>query len=252
MTLSARSLTTGVVVQQTIDPIPTAASLWATSTSPTALDLTGSGFTANGRVHSEGGIRIQGSGTTLSGGVEYTGDIKASNGPSIRPAATKVVGGQGAPVTPQIADYRPGGSKAGPPSGYRAIDPSKCVNGSWSPGPKDGLTGVVYVPCNVLISGSGTTIRATIVAEGTIQVTSSGALIGRDDASTPSLVSGATGLEAIKITASGVTLKGTVFAPQGGVNISGSGTELRCGILANTITISSSGASTPITARCIV
>ncbi len=231
---------------------PTVPSLWATSTTATAIDIAGSGFSAGGRIHSEGGIRIIGTGITLRGGTEYVTIFTATppTGTKATPSPTTVAAGLGTPPVPNIADYRPDGPVAGSGVAYRAIDATACVRGVWTPTNLASLSGVVYVPCAVVINGNRQRLNATIAAEGTIRITATNTQIGPDTPGSPSLISAARSPDAIVIAASGVSLRGTAYAPFGSVRVTGSATVFECGVIASTITVKSSGASAPITARC--
>jgi hypothetical protein len=92
--LEARSTLTGKVVRELLNPIPTAPSLWATSNAVTAVSIADSGFSAAGRVHSEGGIQVTGSGAAFRGGVEYGTQLKITGGASVfNPPAIKTPSG---------------------------------------------------------------------------------------------------------------------------------------------------------------
>lgn len=141
--LQARSLLTGQVVRELIDPGPTVASLWATSTAGNAVSISGSRLSAQGRVHSEGGVRLTGAGPTLTGGLEYGSEVVTS-GSAATTSSRKFDPRQGQPTTPDLAAYRPGGSVARNAPAYRAIDPARYVGGVWTPRPGDRLAGVVF------------------------------------------------------------------------------------------------------------
>ena len=85
LVIEGTSSVTGKTVRELVDPIPTAPSLWATSTTADAISVTGARFAADGRVHSEGGIRLRGAGHIFTGGVEY-GTILDRAGAATGPA----------------------------------------------------------------------------------------------------------------------------------------------------------------------
>jgi hypothetical protein len=161
-----------------------------------------------------------------------------------------VAAGQGGPPVPDIADYRPGGAVQASGVAYRAIPASACSNGVWTPGPKEKLTGVVYVPCGVSLTGQDT-VPATIAAEGPIAVRGSGVVVGPTTAGAPSLITADTSASAVSLKGSGLTVRGTVFAPAGTVSASGSGFVAQCGIVASAIEITGSGGSATLGARCL-
>lgn len=249
--LEARSRLTGQVIRELIDPIPTVASLWATSPTEQGIAISGSGFAAEGRVHSESGIDVSGSGPVLEGGVEYATRLVVSGGAASSPIpARQVQPGQGHPPTPDLADYRPGGSVARTAANYRSVDPSACVGGTWAPRATENLTGVVYVPCGVTLTGASRTYGATIAAEGSVYIGGNGVVVGPRQAGMPSVISGATGPRAILVEGTLATLRGTAFAVAGGISVAGSGAVLDCGALAQTVVVSGSGASAPVSGRC--
>jgi len=251
LVLEAKSNLTGKVVRETINPIPSAPSLWALSSDDTALSIAGSGFAATGRVHSEGGITIRGSKAVLSGGVEYVSKYDTQgSGAQVNPAAAKVARGQGSPPIPDIADYRPSGSIARSGVTYRAISPSACTNGVWTPGVSDNLTGVVYVPCSVRLV-TGRTYAATIAAEGTIQISGSGTIVGPTTPGAPSLISGASAA-AITISGPGIILRGTAYAANGTFRANTSNLIMQCGVIASFISVQGSGSSAPMSGRCLM
>ena len=81
---------TGKVVGEPFNPIPTATSMSATSTGADALSVTGVRVTGDGRMHSEGGIRLRGSGHVLIGAVAYGTVLDSAGGSkTITPAAVR-------------------------------------------------------------------------------------------------------------------------------------------------------------------
>lgn len=250
--LKAVSRRTGKAVIETVkDPVPVAASLWATSRNADALRITGVNVTADGRVHSEGGITVRGSSGALTGGVEYASTLTVAGSPiRIKPAARKVAAGQGNPAQLDITSYRLGGAVERSGARYTAIRKADCVNGYWTPRPGIQLSGTVYVPCGVILSGPRRSIDATIAAEGKILVLATGLTVG-PTVSGPALVSGAAGAKAITIAAASVETRGVVVAPAGEVVIVGSATTQRCGIQAQTINLAGAGIRLPMSARCL-
>ena len=254
LVIEGTSSVTGKTVRELVDPIPTAPSLWATSTAADAISVTGEGFAADGRVHSEGGIRLRGAGHILSGGVEY-GTVLDSAGAAmtITPAAVRAQAGQGGPAVPQMDQYRPGGAASRSGAPYTAVSKSDCVNGAWTPKAEMVLTGVVYVPCGLTLTRPGA-YGATFAAEGPITVSGSKATVGQAlpaGAGQPSLVTAATGADGIRITGADITLLGQALAPAGQVQVSGERVALGCGVVASRITVSGADSGARMSARCL-
>ena len=250
-TLRAVSQLTGRVITRNFDDLPTTAALWASSTRPDAIDLRGGGVAANGLIHSEGGITIAGAGATLTGGTEYTSSLVLNGaGSTFTPAPRRVLARQGSPLSVEISSYRPGGSLAAGPN-YLAVAPSACVGGVWSPTPAQQYSGVVYVPCAVSITQANTTVAATIAAEGPVKVSGANITIGRAESGVPSIVTGATGADAVILTGAKLNTIGTVFAPTGDVRISGAQSSFVCGVFAQAILASGGGPSFTMTSRCM-
>jgi hypothetical protein len=249
LVISGRSTLTGKVVTKSVSPIPTTPALWATGAADTALSVTGSGFTADGRVHSEGGAQLTGARLSATGGTEYGSRlVTVGAGQTFTPAPVRVAAGQGAPAGAPITDYRPGGPVATSGVAYRAIPASACRGGTWSPAAGEQLTGVVYVPCGVQLSGVA---AATVAAEGPVRVVGSGVRVGPATPGAPAIVTGATGTDAVTVTGTAVAVSGAVRAPVGAVRITGSNAVLECGIVADTIAVTGSGAAARMTARCL-
>lgn len=208
-------------------------------------------MSTNGRVHSEGGIRITGSRTELTGGTEYTTSIDTTGSRLvIDPAARRVAAGAGAPLVPDIADYRPGGALAGGDE-YHPIPQSACKGGTWSPDDKVAYSGIVYVPCSVRITGSRKTLGATLVAEGTVTVTGSRNSVGGPSRGEPAIISGSSAETAVSITGSRSEITGTVFAPDGGIRATGSRGVFNCGLLGQKVSITGSRTTIPMSTRCL-
>lgn len=236
VTIRAVSQTSGKSITEIVRPIPMIASLWALSPSSESLSIVGSGFQADGLVHSEAGVVLAGSGAKLLGGAEYVTNWRSvsSKGSTVNPTPVKVQAGQGAPLTSPIADYRPGGSVASTASTYRAVPKSQCIDGMWRA--RSGDVGVVYVPCGVVFGKSGD-YPATYAAEGRIVIKGTSVAIGPTDSSSPiALVSGATG-KAVELVGSGVTVRGQTSAIAGELALIGSGNKLQCGAIAKTIVV---------------
>ena len=77
------------------------------------MRISGTGFRADGRVHSDRSLVVSGSRSRMTGGVEYGTTVSVSGtGHVLSPAARKVAPG-GSPHRVPLSDYRPGGAAAG-------------------------------------------------------------------------------------------------------------------------------------------
>jgi len=115
------------------------------------------------------------------------------------------------------------------------------------------MTGVVYVPCALTLTGPGT-YGATFAAEGPITVSGSKATVGQPlpaAAGQPSLVTAATGADRIRVTGADITLLGQTLAPAGQVQVSGARVALGCGVVASRITVSGADSAARMSARCL-
>jgi hypothetical protein len=250
--IQGKSSVTGEVVEESLMPIPTVPSLWAASRAANAISVTGARFAADGVVHSEGGIRVSGAGYDLSGGVEAAAKLQIADGPNT-PVPLNYKAGGGSPAVPKMGRYRPGGtaSRSGVP--YTAVSMSDCVKGQWTPRAGMVLTGVVYVPCGLTLTATGT-YGATFAAEGPITVSSNKTTVGQSlpaGEGQPSLVTAATGAAGILITGADITLLGQALAPTGQVHVSGARVALGCGVVASTITVSGADSSARINSSCL-
>ncbi len=248
--ITARSQTTGKTVTTTIDPIPSVIGLWATATKPAALLVTGAHTTVTGRVHSNADITIQGSNNSFTGGTEY-GITLTVTGKNNNLLSSRKVAPGGLPLVWQIADYRPGGILAKNAGvNYHEIDKSACSNGVWSVNAQDIPSGIVYIPCSVVITGSSVTIKATIVAEGAIKFTGSNIIVDPGKNGSPALLTVAIGSDAIRIDGANMKINGTTQALNGETRITGATGTYHCGIIAGTIAITGSGNNVPVDDQC--
>ena len=150
-----------------------------------------------------------------------------------------------------IADYRPGGSQSvNAGTNYHEILASSCLGGIWSVNAKNIPSGVVYVPCAIQISGSKSTINATIVAEGSIKLNGSGIIFGRGLPGVPAFLTAAIGENALRVDGSDIQIRGTVQALGGHARITGAKGIYRCGIIAKTIEISGAKNSVVVDDAC--
>jgi hypothetical protein len=120
----------------------------------------------------------------------------------------------------------------------------------------------VDVPCEIRISATGTAIRATLAAEGPIQISGAGGgAAERWPPPPPRLWAnrghrrpGRTGVgrrqHADAVTAADVHLTGGIDTPNGPVSLNGADTTLECGITADTINIRGPRTTITVTDRC--
>lgn len=250
VTITGTSVTTGKVVTEVVNPIPTRPALWATSTEADAIHVQGSRFRTGGLVHAEGSVTLAGSSNVLTGGLEHGRSLNILGTQNIiNPAAVKTPPGQGSPRPATIADYRPGGKIAKKGPNYTAIPASACINGTWTPGAPRAVSGIVYVPCNVHLSVAGV-YRATIAAEGTITTTPSGITVGRGAAApgAQALVSGSTG-SAITLIGAETIVLGQTSAP-GTILVTGARTRLGCGAVGAKIRVQGADVTAPMDSWC--
>ena len=195
-------------------------------------------------MHANRDLRVSGSRNSLLGGTEYVRKLRINGHRNvIDPPAVKVTPA-GYPVVFDITDYRPGGAAADAAGQDYHDATAECeLKGKWK---RHGhgteiLTGLHYVPCDVVISGADITGAVTIVAEGTIRLSGARATLGPAFTDDLGLFSNAATSKAIQITAEGSALDGYVFAPHGGAKVAGANHTLRCGVLANEIAVKGSG-----------
>ncbi len=250
LTIIGKSQTTGKTVSTKIDPIPSSIGLWAISTKPGALAITGNNITTNGRVHSNADIIIRGSKTSLSAGIEYATTLTVTGSKHNLPSARKVTAGD-LPSTWQIADYRPGGSRANSAGiNYHAIPETACTNGVWNVSATDVPKGIVYIPCKVVITGAKATIKAAIFAEGSIKISGDGLTITPELLNVPAILTGANGSNALRIDGANIRINGTAQSLSGEARITGAKGIYHCGIISQTIVITGSDNSIPVDNRC--
>lgn len=230
----------GVRKSTTLTPVPRLFGLWATSQRSDAIKMIMGELKADALVHSNGGIalsaaslhaprteistRVVGSTLTSSLGVVAT-----------MPASTN-------PVLLRAEEFAPGTPAAGSPD-YHAIPASKCWHGTWWAQAKDIPSGLVYVPCSVRITTSGT-INATIVAQGSVVVGGVGLVIKPVRDRAPAVVASSLSIEAAR-----AGIHGSVHVT-GDAKVSAAGATLQCGVLADTVTIGAADVTLVSTPRC--
>ncbi|MGB2757719.1 MAG: hypothetical protein WBD02_08660, partial [Acidimicrobiia bacterium] len=214
----------------------------ASQTAKAAIKISGSSDVIRGLVHSNNDIVMTGSKHALTGGTEYRTTLtKNGSGHTINPAAVQKPAAP-FPTASAIADYAPGGRAAlAAGARYFSVPAASCKGGSYTPA-KPLTSGLYYVPCGVKITGSAIAGQVTIAASRDIQLAGSAANL------TPFsdgvlFISGSTGTRAVQLTGSGHTLHGSVIAPSGGIDVSGSSIALDCGVYGQTVDMSGSSIS---------
>ena len=233
----------GIVRRLRLDAVPYVPALWATSGSVT---VAGAGAIVTGLVHAEAAVVMKGAGGGFTGGVEHVGDLVVNgSGITINPKA-RAVAPRSRVRTVGVDAFAPGGSEArAAGSAYRAIPSSACVNGVWQ-GDATTLRGVVFVPCAVVIRGSGVDVSVTLAAKGDVTVSGSGVRLRAVSRTGASIVSSG----AVTVSGSRLNISGTVFAT-GRVTLSGSGAHVACGIVASEITVSGAGFAAEAGQACL-
>jgi thermitase len=201
------------------------------------LVLSGSKGSIIGTAHSNADLRISGSNNRISGAVEYVtsfedgGDSNSYLGPAQVAAAAP-------PLSYLIADYRPGGAAA---MAAQSAGRYTAVSGDLDISDTTVLDGLYYVGGNAKLSASNISGAATIVAEGTIDVSGSllrltpyagGLLLFANKADL--------GASVIKLGGSDSELQGAIYGPGGRVELSGSKNTLAGLILGAALALSGS------------
>jgi len=219
--------------------------LWANATQGSGgLVWSASSSSAEGLVHSNRDLTINGSNNLLLGGTEYVRRLRVTGRKNvIDPPATKVAPAE-FPITFDIADYRPGGVVA-LAAGVQYYDgTTECeLYGTWKRDVHgtEIITGLHYVPCDVIISAADTTGSFTIVSEGSIQVTAARVTLGPAFTDDLLLFSNAGTNNAILIAGEDSAFDGFVYTPLGSAMLAGANHYMRCGILANEIAVTGWG-----------
>jgi VCBS repeat-containing protein len=219
--------------------------LWVNATQGSSgLVWPGSSSSAEGLVHSNRDLTINGSNNSLLGGTEYVRRLRVNGRNNlIDPPATKVTSAE-FPITFDIADYRSGGVVALAAGSQYYDGTAECeLDGTWERhvSGTEIITGLYYVPCDVIISAADITGLFTIVAEGSIQVTAARMTFGPAFTDDLLLFSNSETNNAILIAGDDSSFDGFVYAPLGSVMLTGANHYLRCGILADEIAINGSG-----------
>ncbi len=230
-------------------PGPTPPALWAdarSSSSPAALTITNvAAGTITGLVHSNSSLQITNSSGSMSPTLRVVSSFSKSNSNSFTNPGVNWTSATTPPASRSIADYRPGGAAAvAAGTGYRR---APCASGTWAYNPAQvaGAT-IVYTTCGIAFNTAGQTVPALIVAEGAITVSGTSMTFG--SATNPwstGILTASAASPAINFGGDATRIYGNVQALNGRVTTTARAMNFRCGILANTITLS--GASPVVT-----
>ncbi len=199
-----------------------------------AIQISGSDIAIDGGVHSNDDIVVSGSDNSLTGGTVSAGSLNVSgSGNTFTPAP--VAGAvEPYPVTFDIADYAPGGPKAIAAGATYYNAGSNKIDMGWliSQGLYDPVTavladGLYYTSDEIDLSGSGVTGAATFVTSGgEIGFSGSNHDLRPWDSEGLLAFSNRTGScsnQVVKFSGSGSSWAGIVYAPNGQIEMSGSG-----------------------------
>jgi len=236
-------------VSAVVEPAPAVGALWADSTTDVlggALSIRSAYVNVTGLVHSNANLVVAGSLVTLPSGVEYVTTMQTPGSLVTAPNPRRVAA-RPATGTVNVADYRPGGSRASG-ANYTAIPASQCVAGRWAPTTLP--TGIVYVPCGFSVSSANVTLRALVVAEGPISIRGSAITVDPGVPGSPALVSASNATPAIEVAGSNNRVYGSIQALNGRVDLLGSNDLYQCGVIAKTIDIGGSYAQVRADSAC--
>lgn len=236
--LFVASLFIGTVKAQ---DIPTA--IWVGDTDSEALDWSGSESSVQGRVHSNGGIKIGGSDNQFNGSVTWVEQFDNGGGDNEFSPSPLSTGTQSWPLSTNINNFQPNGSAAvAAGANYYDLHEICEDEGKWDIDVQgtDLDNGLYWVPCDVVFSASNLSGHFTIVSNGKIEIS------GSDQSDLESYSSGILFItssnddDAIKLSGSSMSLNGYLSAEQGRIELSGSDLVLNCGLFADRIKISGS------------
>lgn len=192
------------------------------------IDISGSGATFYGIVHSNTKIDISGSGHRFKGVVEWVNRLRVTGSGTVFEQGTVESTVKPAPVSYQVSDFEP----------FDYV-----INGNWNISGSSVVVppGVYRVYGNVHVSGSNVRMEnVTIVADGYIRFSGSGHYYSanRHNVFAFTLSNDSTG--AIHVSGAGPNCRGTLYAPNGNIDFSGSG-QTFSSLIGWTIDISGSG-----------
>ncbi len=189
--------------------------------------------------HTNHELKVTGSNKTFTGATEYVTSAQISgSGHTFTPPAVQVPAAP-APVTFDIADYQPGG-RAALAAGAEFHDMSSACGPKWNPSGTL-APGVYWVPCDVQFSGHlASSGPVTIAASGDIHVSGHAQAFVAPYIDNLLFISADASGSAIKTSGSDGTFTGFFYAPDGGIDVSGSDQTFTCGLIGDTIKITGS------------
>jgi hypothetical protein len=174
---------------------------------------------------------VAGAGNFLAG-LWYGGKINITGaGNVIKPAPRKVEGEEASAVN--LNPYKPGGSVARSGVAYTEIKIAQCVNGIWTTTTASLPSGVIYVPCAVVITGTGNTRATVIAATATIKIQAAGFTLNAIG-TLPNMIS----TDTISVSGASVRIQNEVRTSSA-LSVSGAGGSYGC-LVGSTVTISGS------------
>lgn len=212
------------------------AAVWANSTVSPSLNWAGGSGEIQGRIHTNGQLRFVGAAKAVRGDTTYAGSLAADTTKnSFVPLPVKT-GVQDFPISPDVADFRPGGPVAVEVGAAYHDMSAACASGSWHEVQAALESGVYYAPCDIQLNGSDIGGRVTLVSEGRVKVAGSRPAFEpyRDGLL---VLAGASGAKAIDVATSSSKFLGVIFAGSGEISVSGAGNRFYCGILGDTVSI---------------
>lgn len=218
------------------------AAVWANSTVSPSLNWAGGSGVIQGRIHTNGQLRFVGAAKAVRGDTTYAGSLAADTTKnSFVPLPVKT-GVQDFPISPDVADFRPGGPVAVEVGAAYHDMSAACASGSWHEVQAALESGVYYAPCDIQLNGSDIGGRVTLVSEGRVKVAGSRPAFEpyRDGLL---VLAGASGAKAIDVATSSSKFLGVIFAGSGEISVSGAGNRFYCGILGDTVSITGTDVS---------
>jgi len=213
--------------------------LWADSTARKGLELSGSGHTVMAAVHSNGDLKLNGSGHTIIGTTESV------NAPQLAGTSHQILGpavitdARSCPILWNLSDYAPGGSVA-------ALAASEGMyhsyEGDWHISGSDEVIepGLHYCSGKVTLSGARLVGEyVTIVTPDEINISGAGGTFSPYIQGLTFFANKTTKKVAFSMSGAGNT-GGTVYAPNGGISLTGAGDTINGSFIGKEIKIAGS------------
>lgn len=218
-------------------------SIWADSAAPSeALDWSGNGNEAHGLVHSNAGLKLSGSENVLRAAVRYVTTYQQGGSRNQFASPPQQVSIHTRPYAVDLASYKPGGAVQQATGSHYFDRSTECGrDGKWKLNQPDFplAAGVHYAPCDVEISGSDVSGRATIVSTGRVQLSAASARLTPYYRGIQFATSASEG-DAVKLSGAGLEIGGLVWAPNGAIEPAGSNGTFACGIVGSTVKLTGS------------